>query len=87
MTNPNPSTDPIRTAVRDGIRDALADPDTWSAVREAFAGYARSEAGGWTIGVARSALKWVLRGVLILGFCYYVGGLPMVAAYFKLGVK
>lgn len=75
--------DPVRASVKAGLQDAIADPETWLKLRDAFATYARSEAGGWVLGAIGAIFKKVALGVVIIGALYYVGGFPAVAAWFK----
>lgn len=79
--------DPIRVAVREGLQDALADPKTWEAIRGAFAHYARSEAGGFTLGVIGNFAKWVFRFGLVIALVWSMGGLPAVFAFLKGGAS
>lgn len=77
--------DEVRSAVRDGFSDVVADPKTWALAFEAIQKQAQSEAGGWVFGgvkVLFSRLMWVL----LIGLAIYmVGGWSALVAFFKLG--
>ena len=77
--------DPVRTAVKLGFQDAIADPETWIAIRVAFKSYAKTEAGGVAFGILGEIGKWALRGAIFIGAMYYIGGWSAVFAWFKSG--
>lgn len=73
----------IETSVASGIRQAVADPQTWDAFFQAMGNRAQAEAGRATVG----GLKWLgLRmfwGIMAGLVLYYVGGWSMLAAAIK----
>lgn len=85
MTEESQVQDPVRVAVREGIQDALADPRTWDAVRSALTSYARTEAGGFTLGVLSTFFRWIFRVGLLVALVWSIGGLPAVIGFFKSG--
>ena len=81
----NPKDDPVRTAVKLGLQDAIADPDTWIAARKAFKEYAQSEAGNITLGIFKSVGKRLLQATFIAVLIYWVSGIPGLIAWWKAG--
>lgn len=79
--------DAIKASVSAGVREAIADPDTWAhgfeAMQTQLAKAAQRESGKWVIGW----LGWLVRkfalGVAIVAVLYYTGGLPAVLAWLK----
>lgn len=77
------ATETIRDAVREGIREAVADPDLWAAAGAAMRSQAQSAAGGLILGGLRQILgrlAWVL---VIGGGVYLLGGWSALAGMVK----
>lgn len=79
--------DAVKAATSAGVREAIADPQTWSlglaAMQEALAGAAQRESGKWLVGWLGWLLKKAALGVAVVGVLYYTGGLPAVLAWMK----
>lgn len=67
-----------------GIVQAVGNPATWQAGREAMRRQAREAAGGWLLGGLRFVVdKMLWTGVALLAI-YTLGGWPAIAAALKL---
>lgn len=79
--------DAIKSATSAGVKDAIADPDTWrvgiAAMQEAVAAAAQRESGKWLVGWIGWLLKKAALGVAVVAVLYYTGGLPAVLAWMK----
>lgn len=75
----------VREAVAQGMREAVADPDFWSAAYSAMQQRAQQEAGGWLLGGLKAAAARV--GWLVLAFAsiYMLGGWAGLLAFIKTG--
>lgn len=80
--------DAIKTATSDGVRTAIADPETWRvgiiAMRTALSSVAANESGRWVIGWFGWAIKKAVLFFVVIGALYYTGGLAAVIAYLKI---
>lgn len=80
--------DAVKAATSAGVRDAIADPETWrvgiAAMQEALAQAAQRESGKWLVGWLGWMLKKVALGVAVVAVLYYTGGLPAVLSWLKL---
>lgn len=77
----------IPELMAEGIVQAVGNPATWQAGREAMRRQAREAAGGWLLGGLRFAfdkIMWI--GVALLAI-YTVGGWPAIATALKLHVS
>lgn len=79
--------DAIRATTSAGVRDAIADPETWrvgiAAMQEALATAAQRESGKWLVGWIGWMVKKAAFAVAIVAVLYYTGGLPAVLAWLK----
>ncbi len=79
--------DAIKLATSAGVRDAIADPDTWrvgiAAMQEALSNAAQRESGKWLVGWFGWMLKKAAAWIVIVGVLYYTGGLAAVLAWMK----
>jgi peptidoglycan hydrolase CwlO-like protein len=66
-----------------GIVNAVGNPATWQAGRDAMKAEARQAAGGWVLGVIRFALNKIMWGLAFLAAVYWVGGAPALLALLK----
>jgi hypothetical protein len=73
----------LAEAVRAGLHAAASDPHLWTAVSNAIAQHARSEAGGWLLGGMRKFVSKMIWFVLFGSAVYMVGGWSALAALFK----
>lgn len=80
--------DAIKATTAAGVKEAIADPQTWTlgiaAMQEALTGAAQRESGKWIVGWLGWLLKKVALGVAIVAVLYYTGGLPAVLSWLKL---
>lgn len=67
-----------------GIVQAVGNPATWQAGREAMRRQAREAAGGWLLGGLRFALDKLLWAGVALVAIYALGGWPAIAAALKI---
>lgn len=73
----------MREAVRQGLRDAVADPQLWDAAGKAMREQAQSAAGGWLLGGVGALGKraaWILA---IGAGVYALGGWSALVALIK----
>lgn len=79
--------DSIRAATSLGVRDAIADPETWrlgiNAMQDALASAAQRESGKWLVGWLGWMVKKAALAVAVVAVLYYTGGLPAVLAWMK----
>lgn len=75
----------IRTAVRAGISEAVADPENWASAVDAIRHQAEKHAGGWLFGGVRMLLSRAMWIALIVLGLYMVGGWHAAMAFFKGG--
>lgn len=80
--------DAIKAVTSAGVRDAIADPETWklgiAAMQQAFSSAAQRESGRWVIGWLGWMVRKAVAFVIVIGVLYYTGGLAAVATYLKL---
>ena len=73
----------MKTAVADGIREAVSDPELWTAALGAMQKRAQTEAGGWLFawvkGLASKFMLFCLFGAAV----YSLGGWTALAGLFK----
>lgn len=73
----------VRSAVSQGIHDAVSNPALWAAAVQAMQSHAKTEAGGWLIGMVKAALSKVfLFGAVVLAV-YSIGGWSALASLFR----
>lgn len=79
--------DAIKLATSAGVKDAIADPETWrvgiAAMQEALASAAQRESGKWLVGWLGWLVKKAALAVAVVAVLYYTGGLPAVLAWMK----
>lgn len=79
--------DAIKASVSAGVRDAIADPDTWAAgfaaMQTQLAQAAQRESGKWVVGWIGWLVKKLALAVAVISVLYYTGGLPAVIAWLK----
>jgi hypothetical protein len=79
--------DAIKLATSEGVRDVIADPETWrigiAAMQEALASAAQRESGKWVVGWLGWMIKKAALAVAVVAVLYYTGGLPAVLAWMK----
>ena len=79
--------DAVKAATYAGVKDAIADPETWrlgiDAMQQALSSAAQRESGKWVVGWVAWALKKAALAVAVVGVLYYTGGLPAVLAWMK----
>lgn len=81
-----PTAGQLQHAVALGMREALDDPDIWSAAMKGLSRAAQQEAGGWLFSGVRTALSR-LAWLVVLGLLVYqFGGWSKLVAFFKEGV-
>ena len=73
----------IAAAVKDGIRQAVADPALWEAAGVAMRVQAQSAAGGWLLGGLRAMVTRAAWVIAILAGVYALGGWGAVIALLK----
>lgn len=73
----------VSTAVRDGIRAAVSDPEVWSSAISAIQVHARAEAGGWLFGGLRAMASKAFWVLLIGSGVYALGGWSALVALVK----
>lgn len=80
-----PNATQLRDAVAGGVRQALDDPEVWSAAMKGLSKAAQQEAGGWLFSGIRTAFSraaWLL----VLGLLVYqFGGWTALTSIFKSG--
>lgn len=79
--------DAIRATTAAGVRDAIADAETWrvgiAAMQDALASAAQRESGKWLVGWLGWMVKKAALAVAVVAVLYYTGGLPAVLAWMK----
>lgn len=79
--------DAIKAATSAGVKDAIADPDTWkagfAAMQEQLAQAAQRESGKWVVGWIGWLVRKAALGIAVVAVLYYTGGLPAVLAWLK----
>lgn len=80
--------DAIQASVANGVKAAIADPDTWARGFEAMqiqlSQAAQRESGKWIIGWIGWLVRKAALGIAVVAVLYYTGGLPAVLAWLKL---
>lgn len=85
LTESMPSAEQLRHAVAGGVKEALEDPEIWSAAMKGMSRAAQQEAGGWLFSGIRTALSR-MAWLLVLGMLVYqVGGWTALTSFFKSG--
>lgn len=80
-----PTADQLQHAVARGMREALDDPDIWSAAMKGLSRAAQQEAGGWLFSGIKTTLSR-LAWLIVLGLLVYqYGGWSKMVAFFKEG--
>lgn len=80
-----PTAAQLQQAVAGGMRQALDDPEIWTAAMKGLSKAAQQEAGGWLFAGIRTALSR-LAWLLVLGMLVYqFGGWTALTSIFKPG--
>jgi hypothetical protein len=85
LSDSMPSAAQLQDAVAGGMRQALDDPEIWTAAMKGLSKAAQQEAGGWLFAGIRTALSR-LAWLLVLGMLVYqFGGWSALTSIFKPG--
>jgi len=87
LSHSMPTAAQLQQAVAGGMRQALDDPEIWSAAMQGLSKAAQQEAGGWLFAGIRTALSR-LAWLLVVGMLVYqFGGWHALTAVFKPGAS